>query len=389
MKKTLLLGTLIPMLIIAFVISGVSIYSYRNSVDNDVEHYQQVLLKGRKSNIKDAALLGSAVIEDIVRRLGIGDKAREAANKALGRVRYFNDVGYFFAMDEKKVYIIHSLFPNLVGQALGKAMIDVNGINISNLLNDKSRSGGGFVQYIYNKPGVASLQPKVTYVSPITGSKWYIGTGLYIDDIKSEVEAFRKKANEQAHKQVKVIVVTSFSVYLCMFLLVVYISEKFVAPIRESARRDFLTGLLNRHAYQNIIKQKKINSLVIIDIDNFKKINDSNGHEFGDKVILNVAEAINLSINHDTDFAFRWGGEEFMVLTEAECMQAYEIAERVRINIEEKCGVTVSAGIFSGGFLINISSFPYAYKKADDLLYEAKTNGKNQIKHKIHANKFI
>lgn len=121
-------------------------------------------------------------------------------------------------------------------------------------------------------------------------------------------------------------------------------------------------------------------SIAIFDIDDFKKVNDSKGHVYGDKVLIDVAAIIKISIR-DTDLAGRYGGEEFMVVfTGTDLETATNIAERIRKTVEkhlfaEGINVTISGGVkrYEGE---NLTDFIH---EADKNLYEAKRNGKNQV----------
>ena len=121
-------------------------------------------------------------------------------------------------------------------------------------------------------------------------------------------------------------------------------------------------------------------SIAIFDIDDFKKVNDSKGHVYGDKVLVEVASIIKNSIR-DTDIAGRYGGEEFMVIfNNAELATASNAAERIRDSVEkhvfpEGITVTISGGVkqYGGENMTDL------IHQADKRLYEAKRNGKNQV----------
>lgn len=121
-------------------------------------------------------------------------------------------------------------------------------------------------------------------------------------------------------------------------------------------------------------------SIALFDIDDFKQVNDSKGHVYGDQVLVDIAEIINKNIR-DTDLAGRYGGEEFMVIfANADLVTASNIAERIRKAIENNLfcdgiAVTISGGVkqYMGE---NLTQFIH---EADKNLYEAKKNGKNQI----------
>lgn len=155
------------------------------------------------------------------------------------------------------------------------------------------------------------------------------------------------------------------------------------------ARCDGLTGLLNHRMFQEIIREeynrvKRYNnqlSLVMLDIDHFKKFNDTYGHPVGDEVIKMVAQTIK-SMVRTTDRAFRYGGEEFaIILTETSAENGARLAERIRLQIESNRSVnglviTISIGV--GGF--NDTETPEGFvKRVDGALYGAKETGRNRV----------
>lgn len=152
--------------------------------------------------------------------------------------------------------------------------------------------------------------------------------------------------------------------------------QKVLSALEESSITDNLTGLFNRHYLSNVLKKNNIRSLIIIDIDNFKNINDNQGHDFGDDVLISVARTIDCNTREDIDYCFRWGGEEFLILTSVNNEELVFFLDRLRGLIKEECGVTVSIGACSSD-IINSSNFKSHYKKSDLNLYFAKNKGKN------------
>lgn len=157
------------------------------------------------------------------------------------------------------------------------------------------------------------------------------------------------------------------------------------------ARKDALTGLPNREAYNEKSfdeynrwrRYKTPMSLAVIDIDHFKQINDSYGHQVGDKVLKLLAKEI---VKHlrDSDFVARFGGEEFVVLLPESAKQdAYHALEKVREHLAEipfhfnnkPVQITVSIGICEFGEGDTIDS---VFQKADKYLYQAKHAGRNR-----------
>lgn len=165
--------------------------------------------------------------------------------------------------------------------------------------------------------------------------------------------------------------------------------------LKKLTRIDELTGIPNRRSYE---KQLEIEirtaqrahqplSLLVIDIDDFKAINDSHGHATGDVILRQVAEAIKQSLTRDTDFAARFGGEEFIVLMpSSDARGAFGVAERIRNNVR-KIKITTQQNHADDHITISIGAATQTgisldknllFKQADTALYEAKNSGKNR-----------
>jgi diguanylate cyclase (GGDEF)-like protein len=163
--------------------------------------------------------------------------------------------------------------------------------------------------------------------------------------------------------------------------------EKLEEEIRRLSITDDLTGLYNhRHFFKTLeselvrLKRHKTSlSLLLLDLDNFKRYNDLFGHLEGDKVLRKIGELINHLIRNNVDSGYRYGGDEFAaLLIGASYDRALTIAERIRSSIEEAKlqNVTVSIGLAEYKDHFSLEKF---VKSADDALYVAKHSGGNQI----------
>jgi diguanylate cyclase (GGDEF)-like protein len=170
-------------------------------------------------------------------------------------------------------------------------------------------------------------------------------------------------------------------------------AENLNNALSEISRVDGLTGLYNRRYWQERFdevyklekRREQAVSAIMLDIDHFKKVNDTYGHQAGDKVIQSLAKVIQQSIR-ETDIAGRYGGEEFaIVLVGADADKAFIVAERMRLRAEanavqhedQTINFTISVGI--AGFDKKHKS-PMAWlEKADQALYEAKESGRNRV----------
>lgn len=160
----------------------------------------------------------------------------------------------------------------------------------------------------------------------------------------------------------------------------------------QTALRDPLTGAGNRIALDNALHREcqlaeryaQAVSLLVLDIDYFKQINDNYGHSVGDQVLKQVAESIR-ALTRGTDMTFRYGGEEFVVvLSKTDLQGAGLIAERVRRFIEAKefdtqagkLRLTVSLGASTLQEKDNVKQL---FDRADQALYQAKNQGRNRV----------
>lgn len=149
-------------------------------------------------------------------------------------------------------------------------------------------------------------------------------------------------------------------------------------------RTDSLTGLANRRALdetlnsQFAMKQRYDSSFTIamFDIDNFKQVNDEQGHLYGDHILKEVSRLLDDSAR-ETDIVTRYGGEEFVVVMPQTCINGAAIyAERIRACIADKLSVTISGGVT---VVVQGDRPETMLARADETLYVAKTAGRNRI----------
>ena len=178
------------------------------------------------------------------------------------------------------------------------------------------------------------------------------------------------------------------NIYLATFIDISYMTLKNVA-ITHKAYYDNLTNIYNRNKIDEVLhdliakanRYENIFSIILIDIDHFKKFNDTYGHLIGDEVLVLLATTIN-KITRDTDTFARWGGEEFLlILPHTTKENSIIVAEHFRKNVEKmlhnKAGkITASFGIteYEKG-----DTEQSMYEKCDKALYRAKENGRNRV----------
>lgn len=159
--------------------------------------------------------------------------------------------------------------------------------------------------------------------------------------------------------------------------------------LRELATIDQLTGLFNRTYFDirvinEMARAKRYNtplSLVIFDLDYFKGINDTFGHDVGDKVLRHAARICSENVR-ETDIIARWGGEEFVVLAPQTDMEgAQQLAEKLRSMLENS--PIDPFGVVTGSFGVAVytanEDFESWYRRVDQALYKAKSGGRNRV----------
>lgn len=157
--------------------------------------------------------------------------------------------------------------------------------------------------------------------------------------------------------------------------------------LRQKAEVDYVSGLYNRSTFEDFFEQNLLNldqsAFIIIDIDNFKNINDSHGHIVGDEVIKKLSKILKIVLGKNS-FLSRFGGDEFVAL-----LKGYSSIDELRLLLEQiniKCQSritnlsTIKFNVSVGVCLLNNDiSFMEAYQKSDFALYEAKSQGKGCI----------
>ncbi|MFO8038483.1 MAG: GGDEF domain-containing protein [Sodalinema sp.] len=188
---------------------------------------------------------------------------------------------------------------------------------------------------------------------------------------------------------------TFLSLFIVDFLrngfFVLMVSQRMYAELNQLAEMDFLTQVFNRGAtarHLNTYLKRHPNidvTLILLDIDYFKKINDTYGHDAGDRILQEVARVLESQLT-STDLLGRWGGEEFIVfLPNCPVSNARDRAEALRANIEQNqvyyglktLSCTMSLGVVTApSHIIHLDDL---LKQADIALYTAKHNGRNRV----------
>ncbi|MCM3116059.1 GGDEF domain-containing protein [Neobacillus sp. MER 74] len=158
--------------------------------------------------------------------------------------------------------------------------------------------------------------------------------------------------------------------------------QKKLTSAESESNLDPLTGFYNRRSLEKRVSELDMYSIILFDVDYFKTVNDQNGHQMGDEVLIYLSELVKKA-TRESDWCFRLGGDEFLiVLPETDPAVAQTIAERIRRTAEDASSpigepLTVSIGI--GHFPTNAQQFSELVKVTDEALYRAKQLGRNRV----------
>jgi len=251
---------------------------------------------------------------------------------------------------------------------------------------------------IYVKPmclmchGRRENAPEFVQKSNEAGFVYEVGDIRAITTVYVDKKSFSAEFYERYHKRVIASTLTALSVILLLYLAVREISkkeEKLIELLKESSSKDALTSLANRrtldkainNAHLTLLETKTPYSLLLFDIDFFKKINDTHGHLTGDKVLIKISKLFASNIQENLTLG-RWGGEEFLIiLPNYDEKSAFTLAQKLRELVEQSefqkgLHVTVSCGVYEvqSNNLID-DSISYV----DKALYSAKESGRNRV----------
>jgi diguanylate cyclase (GGDEF)-like protein len=364
----------------------------------------------------------------------------------LSTVRFGKD-GYLFIDGFDGTILMHPMKPEIVGKNLIEYKDVNGIYVIKDLISAAKTENGKFVYYNWHRPKNTSKEiNKVSFAMGIPEWTWMIGGGLYLDDLNDDLKLKEEKFKKDLIKDISYSLIFLILISILIFMLLqwfnkqtkktfeniidffveaseknIYLDKKdisfkdfkkladainkmiktrienenklleFQEELKQQAITDYLTKIYNRKYFMETSKQilslaKRENknlSLLMIDIDKFKLINDNYGHNIGDEVIIFVANTLK-SLTRNSDIVARVGGEEFAILLpNIDENSAFIIAEKLRKEIssntisKENIKITISIGVSC--YKNENDSVISIIKKADKALYYSKENGRNKV----------
>ncbi|WP_372882452.1 diguanylate cyclase [Psychromonas sp.] len=306
--------------------------------------------------------------------------------------------------DNYAVRLIHPNLPESEGMLLSTNMSDGYGNRpYETELNGINQKGELYFEYFFKKIGSAEVAHKLSFAKLYKPYDWVIATGIYLDDLDLLIETETQKMHQTHNKQKRrSFVIALLAVLISLVIMVLFEKrirnlilsheekiEAYTKKLKMLSITDSLTGLYNRYQLDNVLlselnraqRYNKTFSIIMLDLDKFKQINDTYGHQAGDDVIQELAKILRDNIR-SSDIAGRWGGEEFMIICpETELQGAQQFAEKIRkiIELHEFSAIDGMTSSFGVAAFRNGDDIDRIMKRADQALYRAKNNGRNRV----------
>jgi len=297
-------------------------------------------------------------------------------------------------------YAVRRVHPNLKdteGMVLSTEMNDVEG-NLPYLeeLEGVKKDGKIFFTYFFKKKSSDTISRKLTYARLYKDFNWIVALGIHMDDMQPYIDKTKAESRTLILQ-----LITLFIVVLVLLLMLTYVliivSEKWfhkrsMTALEEKVKRDPVSDALSRRAGEDALRNAFSRGLddpanpavVTFDIDDFKRINDTYGHDAGDRVLKRIAAVIHNHIR-STDHLFRWGGDEFLLLygglkPENIMRVCGNLLNAVSGDVHSFSSrhESVSLSIGISYFRETDTDYSDVLKRADIALYRSKANGKNQ-----------
>jgi methyl-accepting chemotaxis protein len=233
LRQKILAASLVPLLLVAGVLLFHNIVSAQRAADERIANTRALLIAEKEARLQDYVQLAKSSITLLYN--GEGDIAtrQEAAKKILRGLSFGKD-GYVFAYLYDGTNIVLPPKPQLEGKNLID-LKDANGKMLIREMISAAKSGGGIVEYQWEKPSTKAVANKLSYAAGLDKWQWMIGTGFYIDDIDNEVAAISARIRSDINRQITTAVVIAVVLIVLAVALNLLISRRIVGPLVQAS----------------------------------------------------------------------------------------------------------------------------------------------------------
>ncbi len=315
-----------------------------------------------------------------------------------GAYMWVEEVKDYEGGDDYAVRIIHPNLTNTEGAYLSTKDTDVKGKKLYKEQLDGIKANGRIFQFYYfPKLHSDKITKKVAYSRLYKDYDWIISMGINMDEISDYSEVFSEKFESYVMGVVVVMTALIVAVTLSVLLLLSHSDSKVLKKQSEhfsnTINKDTLTGVYSRAfgdeqlaaEFSSFKKSGESPAIMMMDIDNFKRYNDTYGHDMGDLVLTELSCRIRDTIR-STDFLIRWGGDEFLGIFPGlkpnnlpeVCDKILNAAREMKLINLDKGDILATVSLGFTYFSREDQNKEGALKRADEALYQAKNKGRNR-----------
>lgn len=297
-------------------------------------------------------------------------------------------------------YAIRRIHPNLrdtIGTLLSTSMTDIKGNTpYKTELEGVKEHGELFFTYYFQKKDSEEISEKLTYAKLYKDYNWIVAMGIHLDDLSAYVDNTNNQSSFILRQITPLLIFLVLGLFVFNSVLLMIIekrkSKKDNQALQIEANQDTLTGVGNRRYGESVLKdlffqfkrdQKPV-LLAIFDIDFFKHINDTYGHDIGDRTLVQLCRSLE-DVVCTKDSLFRLGGDEFLIICPDIEGKALEQISTTLLETARAVDVSSEGASFSLTISIGITTFhesdeneQQALKRADKALYRAKQSGRDR-----------
>ena len=399
-SNTIFIVPILTLIITAISIISIAAFSIYNMKQNNENLISKKFMQNLQSTTKQRVLLTYNIIDSLYKFEKNKKQTIKIMQKVLGKMRW-DKKGYIFVFDYHGNTLYH---PNHHYMTINRWNFERHGIKVIRQLilqALKNPKKGTYVKYLAYNPKGKPIE-KISYVKIYQPLKIVIGNGVYLDYLNKKLLTSQKEYQDLAKNIFKQMIIATITILLIIMILTYFISKKvqlifddyikYLEKEKEKlfmkAYRDSLTGLYNREylkmRFPKLIKECKKFAILFVDLDYFKEINDSYGHEIGDIALKEIAKRLKLNID-ENECVVRFGGDEFVIISKTNDKDKLSQKAQTIINVlKEKIIIDNRAYFLSAS--CGISLFPNdgnnkntLIKYADSAMYEAKKKGKDRV----------
>ncbi len=229
LKHKILLIAIVPVIVITVLISVISYMTTDKFIEYELGSFRNTLIEEKKAELKGYLDMANTAISHVYE--SNSDTAKQEAFKILRQIRYGKE-GYLFAYQYDGLAVVHGAKPQ---QLEGKNLIglkDPNGVLLIKLLIEAAKKGGGYVEYVWEKPGSKTPEPKLSYALPLEKWQIFIGTGFYIDGIDKTISVLRAKAEEAKQQTLMTILGVGTVAVIILGFCSILVTNSITSPIK-------------------------------------------------------------------------------------------------------------------------------------------------------------